>query len=99
MAAPSAVSAPSCYVDGRLAKLEATLAETQAELVALKRIKETETTNDEGALKSTAAGDEEDAVAMAVHLGLNVSSVKEMSAQQRWLVSACFTLQPNIACR
>lgn len=98
MTASGAFSAPpptKSYVEGRLAKLEAKLAETQAELHALKSIDQA---NNFGTAKVTPAaaagshhsdsGDDEDVVAMAVHLGLDVSSVKEMSAQQRWLVSS-----------
>ena len=80
----------SSYVEGRLAKLEARLAETQAELIELKGIKQ----QGNNVFSTPAAaggslhggGDEEDVVAMAVHLGLGVSDVKAMSAQQRWLV-------------
>ena len=90
----------SSYVEGRLAKLEARLAETQAELIALKSLELKNNnsgrhnhhaggltpTKAAGNKTNSAAEDEDDIVAMAVHLGLNVSSSKEMSAQQRWLV-------------
>lgn len=87
--------AAKSHVEGRLAKLEAKLAETQAELHALKSIDQANTFGTAKVTPAAAAGnhhsesgDDEDVVAMAVHLSLDVSSVKEMSAQQRWLVSS-----------
>ena len=108
---PAAATKSHAVVEGRLAKLEAKLAETQAELIALKSIERNNLRGEHFAKKATtpmakaapaATGDEEDVVAMAVHLGLDVSCTKEMSAQQRWLVrrrrqpptSVCFSFFP-----
>jgi hypothetical protein len=98
MPAFSFVSELPCVVEGRLAKLEVKLAETQADLMALKGSGNDGTAagshrllgSGEAAAAAAvvATAGDEDVVAMAVHLGLVVSSVDRMSAQQRWLVSA-----------